>query len=185
MLHVNHGASEQHGGRAAAWESVTIHRWNGTRLTHAIGVFDFEGRRRQLESGVPSRAPAPMLAPWDASFERPDPAALKTVHDWLDRGEFVDIEDLVYEGVEWPLFSRIIQPSVIVIEELFGSANRVAFKVRFEGAYAGGLDLEPTLEGSPATMHMAGIVAVEGSRISGRIVRSRYEMRRDLVGVTP
>lgn len=170
-----HGATE---GKQAVWSGVAIYRTAGGMLTGCVAQEDYYTRRRQLKSGRADPVDPPCPAPWDEPVGLPDPQAEAVVRRWL-------------EG-DWPRDEReATEPALrcdddhitgtplrfavraIAHEEIRSSGDHVAFHVRLEGLYGGGLEAEVT-DAVPETLDCNGIVRVrDGQVVGGRIVRDR------------
>lgn len=169
-----HGASQRHEGRCAAWAGIGLYFWDGARLTANWALEDYYARRRQLADGTTNRLEPPALAPWDEHVVAADPAIEETVRQWLLAGSIhgttgVDFDD------EWDghACGPLVDVADTVIDDLFGSGDRVAFHVTQTGLYLGGAGKDER-KGTPATLRSAGIVRVaDGNVGSGRVVRDR------------
>lgn len=172
-----HGASQRHDGRRAAWAGVGLYFWDGTRLTGNWALEDYYARRRQLAEGTTNSVEPPAVAPWDEQAVPAEPASEETVRRWLLAGSIhgtvgVDFDD------EWDgqPGGPLVEVTDTVVDDLFGAGDRVAFHVTQRGSYLGGAGKDDRL-GQPATLRSAGIVRVtDGAVSSGRVVRDRSGM---------
>jgi predicted ester cyclase len=175
MRFSEHGRSVRDDGRGAAWTGLGLYRWNGMKLVENFVEQDYLARRRQLSTGVPAVVEPPALAPWDTVAETADPAAEAVVRDWLVAPTdtvAVDDRDTI----------TLLEETTSQVDDLFSAGSSVAFRVTRTGRYAGGLeDVDASLVGVPATMHLVGLVTVADGRVSGgRIVRDRLGLARSL-----
>lgn len=176
-----HGASAQ-GGRQAAWNGVSLFRWNGSALTACFAEEDYQARRRQLDSGVSDPVHPPAVAPWNEQPEPRSPAAEAAVVTWLGLPDqrvapvVVDDED---EG-QPPV--RILEVTGTAVNALFSAGEQVAFHATQRGAYLGGLPgVDRAAQGTEVDLHVAGIVTVrDGLVTGGRVVRDRLGTARRL-----
>lgn len=169
-----HGATD---GKRAVWPGVAIYRAAGGMLTGCVAQEDYYTRRRQLKSGRTDPVDPPCPAPWDEPAGAPDPEAEAVVRRWL--------------AGDWPRAEPGLQPTLrcdddhitgtplrfaptgIAHEEIRSSGDRVAFHIRLEGLYRGGLEVEVS-GGVPETLDCNGIVRVrQGEVVGGRVVRDR------------
>lgn len=175
-----HGASLRHARAAATWTGLGLYRWNGTRLTDNSVEQDYLTRRRRLATGEPGTVPAPAVAPWDVVAAPGDPAAEQTVRDWIAAGlpgEAVTRDD------GGPGSARsVLSGATATVDDLFSAGRAVAFRLTCTGAYAGGLDdVTAAPPGTPATLHLVGLVHVAGARVvAGHLVRDRLGCAREL-----
>lgn len=172
-----HGASQRHDRSQAGWAGVGLYFWNGTRLTSNWALEDYYARRRQLADGTTNNLEPPAVAPWDEQPVAADPATEEIVRGWLLAGSIhgkagVDFDD------EWDGHTAgpLVDVTDTVVDDLFGSGDRVAFHVTQTGTYSGGAGKDDRV-GQPATLRSAGIVRVaDGAVASGRVVRDRSGM---------
>lgn len=184
MRFSEHGRSVRHGGRAAVWTGIGLYYWNGQRLVRNFVEQDYLARRRQLESGSPARVDPPALAPWDVGAEPTDPDAKSVVRDWISAGGAVAANgrsDGVRfdDGDDAALLTHVSSH----VDELFSAGTSVGFHVTVAGTYAGGLGTVAgnAVIGTPATLHLAGLVVVANGRVEhGWVVRDRLGLARAL-----
>jgi hypothetical protein len=176
MRFSEHGRSVHHDGRAAVWGGLGLYRWDGAVLVENYVEQDYLARRRQLATGVPATVEPPALAPWDTEAVAADPEAEAVVRAWLD-----DPGGVTVDGDADALLA---QPSAQV-DDLFSAGPHVAFRVTRTGTYAGGLEeVDAAVVGSPATLHLVGLVSVADGRVGGgRIVVDRLGLVRSLAMV--
>lgn len=182
MRFSEHGRSVRHDGLGAAWTGLGLYRWNGRKLVENFVEQDYLARRRQLASGVPVAVGAPALAPWDTRAEPPDPGGEAVVRQWIDGG-LPDAGVTFDDGDATPL----LHAATSDVDDLFSAGRNVAFRLSRRGRYAGGLgadagiDDDDALIGAAATLHLVGLVTVDGGRVSGgNIVRDRLGLARSV-----
>lgn len=152
-------------GTLSCWAGIGLYDWNGTRLTSCRVEQDFWSQRRQLHTGAPDPLEPPHLDPWvTTTAVAADPSAEAVVLAWLSDG------DLTAAGGgridEGPVSAHrpVVETTDVEVHDLFSAGDRVAFHATLRGAYAGGLDVEPT--GQPVSMDVAGLATVDDGRIS-------------------
>lgn len=167
-----HGASN---GRLACWSGVAIYFSDGERLTRCIAQEDYQTRQRQLKSGVADSVDPPAAAPWDVEPRPRDEAAEAAVRRWL-KGSWpaqdvrCDDEHITREPLRFEVRD-------VEIDTLLSSGSDVVFHARQSGAYLGGLPGGEAV-GGVASLHVNGLVRVEGGRIrAGRVIRDRAGLR--------
>ncbi|MDN5919113.1 MAG: ester cyclase [Pseudonocardia sp.] len=187
-----HGASVRHGGAAAAWTGLGLYRWNGTRLRDNSVEQDYLSRRRQLASGEPATVRPPAVAPWDTPARAADPSAEAVVRAWIAEGLPAGGppgagSSTVGTSLTWddggPGSERaVLADPASIVDELFSAGAAVAFRLTCHGRYVGGLgDVTDASAGTPATLHMVGLVHVaDGRVVSGHLVRDRLGTARAL-----
>lgn len=174
-----HGAAARLGWRPAAWQGVALFRSDGDHLVECFAEEDYWSRRRQLDSGVCDPIEPPAASPWTTVAGEPDPAAEATVRDWLERGELSGvILDDSWQGRD----ARIALTDIHTeLDALFSAGRQVAFHGVMRGRYAGGLGGEDRNLGTPAVLHLAGVVtAADGRVTNGHVVRDRLGLQRAL-----
>ena len=172
-----HGASQRHEGRTAAWAGIGLYFWDGTRLTSNWALEDYYARRRQLADGTTNNVEPPAVAPWDEPVVPADAAAEETVRQWLLAGSIHGTDGIDFDD-EWDgqPGAPLVDVADTVIDDLFGAGDRVAFHTTQTGRYLGGAGKDDRIDG-PATLRSAGIVQVaDGAVCSGRVVRDRSGM---------
>ncbi|MBW0103766.1 nuclear transport factor 2 family protein [Pseudonocardia sp. KRD291] len=187
-----HGASQRHGGGAAAWTGLGLYRWNGTRLQDNSVEQDYLSRRRQLASGAPATVGAPAVAPWDTPARAADPAAEAVVRAWIAAGlpaggpagigSATVHADLTWDDGGPGSGRAVLADPASVVDDLFSAGDAVAFRLTCHGRYAGGLDdVTDAPSGTPATLHLVGLVHVRAGQVtSGHLVRDRLGAARAL-----
>ena len=174
-----HGPSAREGEGAAAWRGVSLFAWDGERLTHNVTEEDYAGRRRQLLTGVPDAVEGPAVAPWSGVPADPSDAVEATVRRTLADG----VPTSLSADDAW--LSRPTPPLLDVerveVRDLFTAGQRAGFAVTEHGRYRGGLDVPEDLVGTPASLGSVGLLTVDGSAVSGHVVRDRSGLRRALL----
>lgn len=173
MRFTEHGPSTADGGQPAAWSGIGLFTWNGTRLTRNVTEEDYHSRRRQLAERASDPVESPAPAPWAAAPEAADPAAEKSVREWLAAGDLAPaVLDDGWTGRPTP---PLLDVTRVEVGELFSAGPRVAFQAVQHGRYLGGLPDTAGREGREASMSIIGMVDADGS---GRVVRDRVGLRR-------
>ncbi|ODU05041.1 MAG: hypothetical protein ABS81_08630 [Pseudonocardia sp. SCN 72-86] len=172
MRFSEHGRSVRHDGAAAVWTGLGLYRWNGRKLVDNFVEQDYLSRRRQLAGGPTAVVEAPATAPWDTVALPSSAEAEAVVRSWIDSdGGGVTVDDS----------PALLADASSQVDDLFSAGSDVAFRVTHTGTYSGGLDVDPSLVGHPATLHMVGLVHVAGGRVvGGNVVRDRLGMVRSL-----
>ena len=167
MRFTEHGASRRDAFRRAAWQGVALFRIANGQLQVGWAEEDYIGRKRQLSDGVCDPIEAPHPSPWDTQTAPTDPAVENTAREWL-----LDRRDP----------STVVEVSECRIDELFGTADRVAFHMTQQGTYAGGLPgVAPNLAGTAVALRSAGLLTMHAGRVSGaRIVSDHLGLQRSL-----
>jgi len=180
MYFSEHGHSAKF-GTDIVWHGVSLYRWNGKRLTECRIEQDYYGRRRQLEAKRPDPIDQPAYAPWTGPIEPRDVACERVVAEWLHDGGLLDSQlgSLDDERVA-PQIARVrFVNQHTQILDILSSGPRVAFQVRVEGTYVGGLKELKGREGVGAFLCATGIADVENGSLSRvRAVTDRYNMER-------
>jgi predicted ester cyclase len=177
-----HGASIRHNGALASWSGIGLYKWDGERLTENYVEQDYYSRREQLASAQPKPVESPALAPWDTTPQPEDNAAENVVRELLSQGDLSASADIVFDDA-WTgaPAQRILQPDGAVIDDLFSAGDQVAFRITQSGRVLA--DFAAALAGTPAILHMTGIVTVrEGRIVGGRVIRDRLGLYRRLHG---
>jgi SnoaL-like polyketide cyclase len=179
MRFTEHGASARHDGARAAWGGIGLYRWDGQRLLENHVEQDYLARRRQLADGIPDPVEAPAVAPWDTRSVPADPEAEAVARDWLAAG---DLAGVTADDGRPP--GRLIAPGRTTIGVLFSAGPRVAFHAVQHGPLTGE---DPRFAGDgEAMLHLAGVVAVAGGRVTGgRVIRDRLGLLRRLASREP
>ena len=176
-----HGAAGGAGGPAAAWSGVGIYRAKGERLVGCCAQEDYFTRSRQLRAGVTDLVDPPAAAPWDTLPLGANPEAEVVVREWL-KGAWpqanaeVRCDDDHITGQ--PLRFEVTSVEVV---DIFSSGDQVAFHVRQQGRYLGGLPGVPARE-RLELLNCNGILWVkEGAVNSGRVIRDRGGLKARLL----
>lgn len=176
MRFSEHGACPRAQGHYAAWGGIGLYRWNGAQLTENFVEQDFLAQQAQLAHGIPAPLEPPHLDPWLGTRSVPsDPEAERAARTWLMQGDLRDAAEVVIDG-SWyePLPPSPIEVADVVINDLFSAGERVAFHLTQTGAYRGGLDAAPELQGCQTVLHCAGIALVRaGAVVSVRVITDR------------
>lgn len=182
MRFTEHGASRRDTGRPAAWQGVALFRIASGKLCTGWAEEDYLARKRQLRGGICDPIEAPHPAPWDVRVEPADLAAEGVARNWLESGSLCGPLSGVQTSSAGSDPSALIRVGEVQIDELFGTADRVAFHVTQRGDYAGGLpDIAPHLVGTPVTLRYAGLLSVRAGSVSSvRAVADRLGLQRSL-----
>jgi predicted ester cyclase len=159
-------SSRSHGGREAVWQGVSLYRWNGVdMLTECVVEQDFYGRRQQLASGIRDTVEPTMMDPWSVDRMPPN-----------DRAQAVVTSRLL------DLAPPHIDPSSTTVEDIFSAGQKVAFKVRWDGTYSGGIfGVDESRQGSDTSMDATGVATVtDGTMMNTHMVLDRYGLRHRL-----
>ena len=171
-----HGVSN---GRAAAWSGVALYFSDGERLTGCIAQEDYLTRQRQLKSAVVDPIDPPAAGPWDVAPLPPDQDAEAIVRDWL-KGPWPRTPDVRCDDDHITGTPLGFETHCVEIDAMLSSGADVAFHARQTGVYLSGL---AGVERAPATLHVNGMVSVDGGRVSGgRVIRDRVGLRAALRG---
>ena len=183
MYFSEHGHSVQY-HTETAWHGVSLYRWNGKLLSECRIEQDYYGRRRQLNTKVPDPIDPPAYAPWSAPVEPQEPSSEQLVSDWLKGGGLLKsrIGSLDDERVA-PSIDRVqFTDERSDVLDMMSAGKRVAFQVRIDGDYAGGLNELAGHEGAKASLYATGIAYVEDRKIARiRAVTDRYTMERRII----
>ncbi|MGW4487786.1 nuclear transport factor 2 family protein [Amycolatopsis sp. NPDC004368] len=166
-------------GRVAVWTGLGLYGWNGSRLETNFVEQDYWARRAQLSSGSPAEVGPPAPAPWDTVAEPVNPEAETVVRHWLDAGGAIRPRESPGVRFDDGDTGSLLTDVSSRVDELFSAGEHVAFRVTASGSYAGGLG-ETERVGTPATLHLVGLVTVDDGRIGGWIVRDRLGLVRGL-----
>lgn len=173
MRFTEHGPSTADGGQPAAWSGIGLFTWDGARLTRNVTEEDYHSRRRQLAERASDPVESPAPAPWAAAPEPVDPAAERSVREWLAAGDLAPaVLDDGWTGRPTP---PLLDVTRVEVGELFSAGPRVAFQAVQHGRYLGGLPDTAGREGREASMSVIGMVDADGR---GRVVRDRVGLRR-------
>lgn len=167
-------------GTAAAWNGISLYRWDGHRLTECRVEQDYSSRRRQLQSGDADPVAAPAHDPWARPVEEPDAEVEAVTRRWLQTGGLATLPAgwLDDEPVAAAARVTLAEPIVEVLD-CFSGAHRAAFHARASGevrTWAGG---PAAAIGRPATVYYAGVVDVADGRVThARVVSDRLAAER-------
>lgn len=158
-------------GNRATWMGISMYRTaDDGRLSECLVEQDFYGRRQQLSSGVPDPLPPAMDEPWGAEQAAEDPVAVETARAW---------------ALKAPL-PIPVSAEEVVVEDAFGAGDKVALRLRADGAYRGGLfGIPEDAVGTPSWIHVNTISHVgEGRVIGSWAVSDRFGLRNRLKEAT-
>lgn len=184
MRFSEHGSSRLHEGRQCAWGGIGLYRWNGKKLVSNSVEQDYMSRRLQLKAGQSHLVDHPAVDPWNTKAEAPDEAAEETVRQWLESGSLASTPGVLLDD-QWTGIpaSPLIDQTHVEINDLFSCGPTVAFHVTQHGRLMPDGQVIGAF-GSPAYLHMAGMVRVQHGKVSsGRIIRNRLELSRRVAQV--
>lgn len=183
MYFSEHGHSVQFDSNTV-WHGVSLYRWNGERLTECRIEQDYYARRRQFAAKAPDPIEPPAYAPWTAPVEAPDAASEQLVARWLGKGGLLKsrIGSLDDERVA-PSIARVqFADESSKLLDITSAGKRVAFQVRIDGTYVGGLNELTGHEGAKAFLYATGIADIDNGSISRiRAVTDRYSLERRML----
>jgi predicted ester cyclase len=179
-----HGASNRHAGRRAAWPSIAIYSLRDGKFASCAIEQDYFSRRRQLVTGVPVMVDSPAIAPWDTASAERNLAAESVVAEWLHASAFlqdrvVQVDDSRATGnVE-----RIVDEPRVDITLMVSGGDRVAFHAVQHGQLADDFASEVSpVPGQPVSLYFSGLVLVKDGRVAGgNAIRDRWGLFRRLV----
>jgi SnoaL-like domain len=174
-----HGYSALRGG-AAAWNGISLYRWDGTRLTECRVEQDYHSRRSQQLSGQPVTVVSPGLDPWTGQPQAPNATTEEVSRSWLKENGIADAPAGALDDEHSASVQRMVfdEPEVTVLD-LFTAGDRAAFHLRIDGAYGGGLTGQDRHIGRRASLYACGLLTVtHGSVTSARIVTDRLSAER-------
>jgi predicted ester cyclase len=186
MYFSEYGYSAQH-GTSTAWHGVSLYRWDHQRLTECRIEQDYYGRRRQLSSKVPDPIDPPAYAPWTGPIDAADAVNERLVAKWLEDGGLLRsrLGSLDDERAAQSLDRVFFDHQRSKVHDILSSGTRVAFHVRIDGIYAGGLSTLKGCEGHDSYLYATGIADVEnGEVVKVQAVTDRYTMERRLLAGT-
>ena len=181
MRFSEHGASRLHHGALCAWGGIGLYAWNGNKLISNWVEQDYLSRRRQLNHDSPQSVDHPAIAPWNTIAEAPDRVAEVITRHWLESGDLARTPGVLVDD-QWTgaRVGPLIEQSHVVLNDFFSCGQTVAFHLTQHGRLLPDEEVKGE-EGTPAFIHMAGIVHVEdGGVASGRIIRNRLDLSRRL-----
>ncbi|HKT72246.1 MAG TPA: nuclear transport factor 2 family protein [Steroidobacteraceae bacterium] len=168
-----------------AWHGVSLYRWDARRLTECRIEQDYYGRRRQLESKRPDPVGQPAYAPWTAAVRAADASSERVASAWLHDGGLLKSEagSLDDEQVAPSAKARVqFRDARTEILDILSAGLRVAFQVRIDGNYEGGLKQLAGREGVKAQLYATGIADLaNGAVVRVRAVTDRYNMERRIL----
>ena len=176
-----HGASAGPAGPVAAWTGIALYTVAGQRLARCAAVEDYNARRRQLKGGSVDTVEPPCPAPWDTPVLCGDHAAEAVVREWLATPRALVDRNVRFDDEHLDASRRLdFGAEEAVILDLFSSGEQVAFHTAHRGRYRSGFDDVP-VSSEIVELHTAGIVTVvAGAVVSGRAVRDRQGLARQL-----
>jgi predicted ester cyclase len=183
MRFSEHGASERHRGRQAAWPGISTYRWDSSRLVECWVEQDYYARTRQLESGTPDPVEPPAVDPWATGPVAADDAVEAAARAWLEKGDLAGADHIRLDDGG----PRVTLDSVAVaVDDLFSAGNHGAFHVTQRGRYVGGLPGFDDRTGSEVAMGVSGVLVVgDGAVVSVRAITDRLGVSRQLRKVGP
>lgn len=186
MYFSEHGHSA-HFGADTVWHGISLYRWNGKRLTECRIEQDYYARRRQLDTKARDPIDPPAYAPWTAPVEQPDASSERLVTAWLEDGGLLKsrLGSLDDERVA-PSIARVqFGGESSKVLDIMSGGKRVAFQLRINGTYIGGLKELAGHEGVKAYLYATGIADIEhGSIARIRAVTDRYNLERRILAAS-
>lgn len=167
-----------------AWHGVSLYRWNGERLTECRIEQDYYGRRRQLLTKRPDPVDQPAYAPWTAPVEKASSSNEAVVSAWLEDGGLLKsrIGSLDDERVAPSIARVLLLDARTAVLDIMSAGKRVAFQIKMEGRYAGGLQELDGHEGAHAVLYATGFADVENGAVRNvKAVTDRYTMERRIL----
>lgn len=183
MRFSEHGASLRHGGALASWGGIGLYEWDGERLIRNHVEQDYFSRARQLSAGAPNAVEPPAISPWDVDPEAPDSEAEAAVRRLLEASDITAQANILCDD-QWMGVSAgpVLDQTGLIINDLFSCGARVGFHASQTGRVQPGFLPDSAHAGEAATLHMAGIVRVDGGEVvEGRIIRNRIDLQRSLM----
>lgn len=178
-----HGASNRHDGRLAAWPSIAIYSIHDGKLARCAIEQDYFSRRRQLATGEPVAIDHPAVAPWDTKASTRNPAAEVVAQAWFESQSYLAQADVqVDDSRATGRIDKILQNTACKWLRLLSGGDQVAFHVVMSGkATADFCSDFPERVGEPVRLHASGLITVRsGKVISGNIIRDRWGLYRQL-----
>ena len=192
MRFSEHGASARHDGAVAAWQGISLYRWDGQQLVSCAVEQDFLGRERQLQTARTDPLDTIDPDPWATTVQRPaNEAAERLTTAWLqawaaghDRTEFEEpgffctFDDSRLVGPNGPY----LHPIEMEVNDVFSAGGRVALHASLSGPYVGGLpQVSAERIGSPAQIELTAVADVgDGGLRSLRAVSDRWGLQQRL-----
>ncbi|MFI0369026.1 nuclear transport factor 2 family protein [Actinomadura sp. 1N219] len=179
-LHFTEHGRSIHDGRAAAWQGVSLYRWNGEVLTECRVEQDYYSRKQQLASGIAAAIDPPGIDPWSIEVVAPRPDAEWRVAGWIESGRWLD-----GSGPRWDDGTSRAQwdRARAEILDLFSAGRTVAFHAMIQGTYTGGLTGSDQWIGRSAELFVTGVVDVN-EQLTGQLVSDRHSMLRRMQELT-
>jgi hypothetical protein len=182
-LHFTEHGRSARTGTFAAWEGVSLYRFDGHRLTECNVEQDYYSRSRQLDTGAANPVAAPAVDPWQVEPADRDPATETAVRDWLTRGGPWSDGSVRFDDEHLAPRERVsLDLESVDVLDLVGAGPKVAFQIRARGGYQGGLaQAQPAGLGAPVTLYATGIagVASDGS-VDAKVISDRLAVKRRL-----
>ncbi|MDR5699744.1 nuclear transport factor 2 family protein [Agromyces aerolatus] len=179
MRFTEHGRSIR-AGVSTSWRGISLYRWNGRRLTECRVEQDYCARTVQVETGRSNPVPAPALDPWCVpdDAERADDVA--RVREWLATSAWLDDDRIELDDEAHGSRARVsLDDPATEVLDLFGAGPSVAFHVRTDGVYRGGLPLaDDDLLGARVQLFATGIVQASDGVVTGHAVTDRLSVGR-------
>lgn len=183
MRFSEHGAAQENNGVNASWRGIGLYRWNGSKLLENHVEQDYLTRRRQLRGEIATQSvDSPAIAPWDTTATPSDPDAEKVVREWIAAGMHGG-SVVVDDHSAGP---HLHEPETSV-DLMFSCGSTVAFRLRRNGIYIGGLPEAPigidtvNSDGNRVTLHVVGLVTVRAGNVdTGHLVTDRLGLTRAL-----
>ena len=170
-------------GRLACWAGIGLYEWNGTTLTRCRVEQDFVSQARQLETGIPDRLEPPHLDPWTTTDATPpDVEAEVVARRWLGEGNLGAAPTGRIDETTLDAYQPFLEVSEVRVDDVFSAGDRVAFRAHLDGA-ATGAAADPETQGSPVTLTVVGLLAIESGQVADvRVVTDRRTALRAMVG---
>jgi predicted ester cyclase len=178
-----HGHSVQYDADTV-WRGVSLYRWTGQLLSECRIEQDYYGRRRQLNTRLPDPIAQPAYAPWSNPVLPANPANEALVTDWLKSGSLLRsaVGSLDDESVAPTISRAIFRDERVEVRDIMSAGDRLAFQIRIDGTYEGGLAELAGNEGVAAALFATGTATIEDGRIKKvRGVTDRYTMERRIL----
>ena len=184
MFFSEHGYSLQAQAKTA-WHGVSLYRWNGVdKLTECRIEQDYYARRRQLDAKKADVIAPPGCGIWAAPAVPASPANEAAVTKWLQGGGLLRaaIGSLDDERVAPSIDRVIFDDQKVTVVDILSAGPKVAFQVRTDGVYAGGLPTLAGHEGTKATVYATGICEVSDGVVGNvHAVTDRYTLERRIL----
>ena len=181
-----HGHSIQYDADCA-WRGASLYRWNGELMTECRIEQDYYGRRRQLVTNIPDPIDQPAYSPWAAPVEAADSSSEKLVSCWLKDGRLLKsrIGSLDDERGAPSIARVLFTDENTEVLDIMSAGKRVAFQVRIDGTYMGGLSELDGHEGVRVALYATGMADIENENVSSvKSVTDRYTIERRILTAT-